>query len=47
MSWDLLGIGMERKMEEVGTDHGKNRKARRRLVTQLNLLISLSFAPPS
>ena len=33
MSWDLLGIGMERGMEEIGMDHGKNRKVRRRLVT--------------
>ena len=35
MSWDLLGIGTERKMGEVGMDHGKNRKARRRFVTAI------------
>ena len=35
MSWDLLGIGTERKMEEVGMDHGKNRKVRRLVTSTL------------
>ena len=37
MSWDLLGIGTERKMGEVEMDHGKNREARRWLVTPISI----------
>ena len=43
MSWDRLGIGTERKTEEVGMDHGKNRKARRRLVTLRYVAVSLKI----
>ena len=43
--WNVMGPARnreEREMEEVGMDHGKNRRARRRLVTLVKVFIDFA-----